>query len=249
MRKRLIPVLLLDADRRLVKTVRFGERTYVGDPFNVIRLFNEMEVDEICVFDIDASTSKSRADAGFLAELAAECFSPMAYGGGIDSLEMCEPLARNGVEKFVLGSNAKELPLVGRLAATFGSSSVVACVDYDAQGVCRVRNGHEVVGADIDSYCRELIAAGVGEVILQSIDRDGTRSGMDLATIKKVSARLAVPLIAVGGARDAADCALAIAAGASAAGSGSAFTFVGNLRAVLVNYPETTDVASAPASL
>jgi len=134
MRKRIIPVLLVDHHRRLVKTIGFGPRTYVGDPFNVIRLFNEKEVDEICVLDIDASAQGGRPDLGFLRELASECFMPMAYGGGITAAQQCEELNRAGIEKFVLGRSAANTALVQDLARTFGSQATVACVDSRMRG-------------------------------------------------------------------------------------------------------------------
>lgn len=227
-RPRFIPVLLLDRDRRLVKTVQFGERTYIGDPFNVIRLFNEKEVDEICLLDIDARRDGRAPDTGFVAELASECFMPLAYGGGLRDAAQCAPLARAGVEKFVLGKAAEDRALIAALAAIYGASSVVGCVDY--------RDGqHARALAD----ARAIVAAGAGEIILQSIDRDGVRGGMDLDAITAAATALSVPLIALGGAGEVAHLDAAIAAGASAAASGSSFAFIGRLRAVLITYPET----------
>ena len=115
-RPRLIPVLLLDRSRRLVKTEGFGRRTYIGDPFNIIRLFNEKEVDEICLLDIDASVDGRVPDSGFLAELASECFMPLCYGGGLGPGAPVEALARAGVEKFVLGRSAAQYDYVRTLA-------------------------------------------------------------------------------------------------------------------------------------
>ena len=123
MRKRLIPVLLVDSRRRLVKTVRFGERAYVGDPFNVVRLFNEKEVDEICVLDIDAGIQGREPDFDFIAELSSECFMPLSYGGGITRLEHCEQLNRLGVEKFVLGHAALDRGLVQSISRDIGAQA------------------------------------------------------------------------------------------------------------------------------
>lgn len=240
MRKRLIPVLTVDRDRRLVKTVRFGERTYVGDPFNVVRLFNDKEVDEICVLDLDATVDRRVPDFGFLRELASECFMPLAYGGGISALAHCEQLNRIGVEKFVLGDAALDTGLVHEVSRDLGSQALVACVDVAGAGSdarCVTRSAKHATGRTPLEHCLALQDAGVGEIILQSVDRDGSRQGYDLALIASISPRLDVPLVALGGAGKSRHLAEALHAGASAAASGSAFTFIGRLRAVLVTYP------------
>lgn len=236
-RPRYIPVLLLDRQRRLVKTVAFGERTYVGDPFNVIRLFNEKEVDELCILDIDAGRDGYEIDHGFVAELAGECFMPLAYGGGLRDVRQCAPLARNGVEKFVVGAGATDAALIDALASVYGSSSVVACVDH-RDGRAFVDGGQHDTGLSPLDLAQAAVAAGAGEVILQSIERDGARTGMDLAMIAKVADEIPVPLIALGGAGEVAHLAESIEAGAAAGASGSTFSFIGRLRAVLVTYPE-----------
>jgi imidazole glycerol-phosphate synthase subunit HisF len=246
MRKRLIPVLLVDERRRLVKTVRFGERTYVGDPFNVIRLFNEKEVDEICVLDIDATRHSRAPDFDFVGELARECFMPLSYGGGITELAHCERLNRLGVEKFVFGDSALDHELVKSACRDLGTQAVVACVDVVRAGStlrCVTRSATRDTGRDPLTFCRELAALGVGEIILQSVDRDGTRAGFDLDLIRAVAGDLTIPIVALGGARDVSDLARALRAGASAAASGSAFVFIGDLRAVLVTYPSLAEIA------
>jgi len=170
-RARLIPVLLLDRDRRLVKTVRFGERTYVGDPFNVVRLFNEKEVDEICVLDIDATVDGRVADVGFISELASECFMPLSYGGGIAPGAPVDRLARAGVEKFVVGSAATDAGFLTALASNFGSQAVVGCVDYrgGAEGMVYTRSGQRQVHDRPIDYARSLVEAGAGEIVFQAI--------------------------------------------------------------------------------
>ena len=240
MRKRLIPVLLLDSKRRLVKTVKFGQRTYVGDPFNVVRLFNEKEVDEICVLDIDAGAQGRAPDFGFVRELSSECFMPLAYGGGITELVHCEQLNRAGVEKFVLGHAALNAELVRLVSRDIGSQAVAACVDVAGQGKsarCVTQSASKDAGRKPLELCRELQDLGVGEIILQSVDMDGARSGYDLELIREVSRNLSVPVVALGGAGEAQHLAQGLHAGASAAASGSTFVFIGKLRAVLVSYP------------
>jgi len=241
MRKRLIPVLLLDNRRRLVKTVKFGVRTYVGDPFNVVRLFNEKEVDEICVLDIDASKQGRAPDFGFIRELSSECFMPLAYGGGITQLVHCEQLNRAGVEKFVLGHAAHNSELVRSVVRDIGSQAVAACVDVTGHGKsarCMTQLTRENATYKPIDLCRELQDLGIGEIVLQSVDLDGARSGYDLEVIREVSRGLSIPVIALGGAGEAKHLAQGLHAGASAAASGSAFVFIGKLRAVLVNYPD-----------
>lgn len=238
-RARFIPVLLLDRNRRLVKTVGFGQRTYVGDPFNVIRLFNEKEVDELCILDIDAGRDGRAIDTGFVAELAGECFMPLAYGGGLRSVADCAPLARNGVEKFVLGAGATDLVLIAAMARVFGSSSVIACIDY-RNDRAMIDSGRSDTGLSPVELASAAVAAGAGEVILQSIVHDGCRSGMDIAAIARMSAAVDVPVVALGGAGDTKHLQQAISAGAAASASGSAFCFIGRLRAVLITYPDAT---------
>lgn len=231
---RLIPVLLIDRDHRVVKTLGFGERTYIGDPFNVIRLFNDKQVDEICVLDIDATPDDRAPDFAFAAALAAECFMPLSYGGGIATCDHARRLVSDGIEKLVLCSHASDA-LVGAVAHEFGRQAVVGCLDYRMRGDARVIEGTH---ASLGDAAARLAAAGAGELILQSIDRDGARTGMDMDGIAAIAPGLPVPVIALGGAGEVAHLEAAIAAGADAAASGSAFSFIGRLRAVLVTYPD-----------
>ncbi|WP_375390896.1 HisA/HisF-related TIM barrel protein [uncultured Sphingomonas sp.] len=231
---RLIPVLLIDRDRRVVKTVGFGERTYIGDPFNIVRLFNEKQVDEICVLDIDATPDRREPDIGFAASLAAECFMPLSYGGGIATIDHARRLIAGGIEKLVLHTHVAE-GLIADVAHEFGAQAVVGCLDYRMIAGMRTVKGTD---EPLERAAVRLAAAGIGELILQSIDRDGARAGMDLDGIAAIAPRLSVPVIALGGAGDVAHLDDAIAAGADAAASGSAFSFIGRLRAVLVTYPD-----------
>lgn len=247
MRKRLIPVLLVDRNRRLVKTVRFGERTYIGDPFNVVRLFNEKEVDEICILDIDATTDGREPDFGFMGELASECFMPLAYGGGIRSIAHCERLNRIGIEKMVLGHSALDEELLRTVSRDLGTQALVACVDVAGSGAgarCVTRSGRHDAGSRPLDHCLKLQNLGAGEIILQSVDRDGMRSGFDLRLIADIAPHLNIPVVALGGAGELRHLAEGLRAGASAAASGSAFTFIGRLRAVLISYPNPADLRS-----
>ena len=252
MKRRLIPVLLLDSKRRLVKTVKFGERTYVGDPFNVIRLFNEKEVDEICVLDIDATSDGREPDFAFITELSNECFMPLSYGGGITQLGQCERLSRLGVEKLVLGQSALDAALVSAISRDLGAQAVSACVDVVGSGAtarCITRIGRTAPGPRPLDFCRELQEQGVGEIWLQSVDRDGMRLGYDLELIHSLASQLKVPLVALGGAGNTRHLAQGLRAGASAVASGSAFAFFGRLRAVLISYPGSEEMDWLDAEL
>jgi cyclase len=246
MRKRIIPVLLLDGARRLVKTVGFDGRTYIGDPFNVVRLFNEREVDELFLLAIDAGPQKKGPDFEFLAKFAGECFMPVAYGGGIATVEQCYSLNRLGFEKLVVTSRADDSILVSSIARDMGSQALVTSIDYFGSGA----DAKTKLGVHPLVIARQRAESGFGEIILQSIDRDGARSGYDLATIEQVAAGVDVPVIALGGAGSCDHFRPALEVGASAAASGSAFTFIGRRRAVLVTYPgqsQLDEIAGTPS--
>jgi cyclase len=233
-------VLLLDRNRRLVKTRNFQDRVYVGDPFNTIRLFNEKEVDEICVLDIDATVDKREPDPGFVRELASECFMPIAYGGGIAHAKQCELLLKAGVEKFVVGSAAADPGLLRAMSSVMGSQAVVACADFRGAGETAaivLHQGRSLQAIHPVEFARRAEDAGAGELILQSVDRDGTRNGYDTAMITDVSNAIGIPLVALGGAGESTHLRAGLQAGASAVASGSAFVFVGRLRTVLITYP------------
>ncbi len=239
---RVIPCLLLDRGR-LVKTVRFADPKYVGDPINAVRIFNDKEVDELFVLDIGATPQARGIDFTLLGELASECFMPLAYGGGITSVAEMERLFRLGIEKVVLNSAAVESPDLVREAATaFGSQSVVVAVDVkrDWLGRARVRycGGRKTAKLTFEQHLAAVQDAGAGELVINSIDRDGTRGGYDLEILRVAAAEVTVPVIALGGAgslahmREAAD-----RTGVSALAAGSLFVFHGPNRAVLIQYP------------
>jgi cyclase len=193
-----------------------------------------MEVDEICVLDIDASIDRRCIDFDFVAEISSECFMPLSVGGGVASLDQARRIIDSGVEKIVVRTHATT-EMVGAIAREYGNQAVIGCVDY-------VKSGSGYIellrGSTLTSEAQRLASAGAGELIVQSVDRDGKRQGMDVDVIADVSKAVAIPVIAMGGANDMADLHTAIDAGAAAAASGSAFSFFGRLRAVLVNYPD-----------
>ena len=242
---RVVPVLTLQ-DGLLVKTRGFKKPVYVGDPVNAVKIFNEKEVDELVLLDMDPPRKGSSPNLALIEEIATEAFMPLAYGGGIDSVDTARRVVGCGVEKVVVTSAWHSTPrLVPELAAVLGSQAVVAGVDYR-----RTRRATEVYVAGgrtrtrrtVEEVCESLVAQGAGEVLLQSIDRDGTMAGMDVELVRSLSAELPVPVIAVGGAGSAADLGEVLRAGASAVGASSMFVFHGKHRAVLITYPARATV-------
>lgn len=242
LKHRVIPSLLL-RNGGLVKTLKFKDPKYVGDPINAIRIFNEKEVDELMVLDITASKEHLEPNYVLIEEIAGECFMPLAYGGGVANVEQATRLFNLGVEKICVQTAAlRDLTLVSRLADRFGSQSVMVSVDVKSNWLGK---GQFYGSADGKArpepwleLTQRLVNAGAGEVLLNSVDRDGTLAGPDLELIQTASAAISVPLIAVGGVSSLADIKAAVEAGASAVAAGAFFVFHGPHRAVLITYPE-----------
>ena len=243
---RLIPVLLLTPEG-LVKTTRFRSPRYVGDPINAVRIFNEKEVDELVVLDIEATPEGRGPRFDAIEALARECFMPLCYGGGVRSLEDVRRLVGLGVEKVAINSAAVSDPnFLGAAAERFGSSTLVVSIDVKRRllGGPRVfsHGGRRAVGLGPVAYARHVAGLGAGEILLNSIDRDGTLTGYDLELIESVASAVQVPVIACGGAAGVSDVHRALDAGASAAAAGSLFVFHGKHRAVLINYPRPEEL-------
>lgn len=240
---RVIPVLLLRG-KGLYKTVKFKDPTYVGDPLNSVRIFNEKEVDELAFLDISAGPAGRGPDFDLLRDIAGEAFMPMAYGGGISSMEQVRRIFSLGFEKVILNTVAYSDPDVVREAvATFGAQSVVGCVDVRRTFLGKyelfTHSGTRKQRATLEEHLQALRAMGVGEVLVNAIDRDGTQSGYDIKLVKLVSSAVTCPVIACGGASGIEDFVTAVQeGGASAVAAGSLFVFVGPHRAVLINYPD-----------
>jgi cyclase len=241
LRPRIIPCLLVHKGG-LVKTVVFEKPKYVGDPLNAVRIFNEKEVDELMVLDIDATRDGREPDYGLIRNLAAECRMPLAYGGGVQTVEQFERLVSLGVEKVAVSAAAVHQPeLIERAAARVGRQSVVAVLDVRRTGraweVC-THNASRRTGIDPVSFAARLEGLGAGEIVLNSIDRDGLMKGYDLDLVRAVRAAVTRPLTVLGGAGSLADIAgLVREFGTIGAAAGSLFVFKGVYRAVLINYP------------
>jgi cyclase len=237
-----IPVLLL-SEGGLYKGKKFKDHRYVGDPLNAVRILNEKEVDELVFLDISASKNNSGPDFELLEDIASELFIPFAYGGAITSVEQAEKLFRLGVEKVILNSSAIAHPrLISDIASVSGSQSVVVSVDIKKNlfGKPSIYShcGQTKTDLELTQYLTVLERAGAGEVILNAIDREGTRAGFDLELIRTASKALSIPLVAQGGAGSVEDFLPAIQAGASAVAAGTMFVFHGPHDAVLITYPE-----------
>lgn len=246
MRARAIPALLL-ADGGLVKTVKFKNPAYIGDPINAVRLFNDMEVDELVVLDVNASREGRGPNLSLIGDFASEAFMPFGYGGGISTIEQMADLFALGVEKVMLNhAILNDRSLLSQAASRFGNQSVVACIDAKRDLFGRLRVYDHVrrrgTGIDVVEHVRELARAGAGEIVLYDVDRDGAMEGYNLALVRNACAVLDVPLVALGGAGSLDDMAAAVAAGASAAAAGSLFVYQSKSRGVLINYPSRADL-------
>lgn len=242
MRHRIIPTLLLN-NGGLYKTRKFKDPIYIGDPVNTLKIFNTKEVDEIVLLDIGLSRSKKQPNLDLLSNLASECFMPLSYGGGIDNIAVVKNILSIGIEKVIINSAAYRLPeFITSLSDKFGSSTIVGSIDVRTSifGGKRVYidGGTKKIPYSPVDWAIELERRGVGELLINSIDKDGMQSGYDSELIAQVSKSVSVPVIASGGAGSIKDIHDVVKlAGASAAAAGSIFVFQGKHRAVLIKYP------------
>lgn len=233
-------------NRRLVKTVRYANPRYIGDPINAVRIFNEKQVDELVLLDIGAQARGIAMD--HLAKIVPEAFMPLAYGGGIRTLDEIRSIFRLGVEKVVLGTSAaRDLDLLKEASRVFGSQSIVASLDLRRNWLGRkhayYRNARRLASRDPLTFARALEAAGAGEILLNDVDREGTMAGMDLALFRSVAEAVSVPVVASGGAGSLDDLLAAWRqGGVHAVAAGSLFVYKGRLRAVLINYPSEESI-------
>lgn len=238
---------MLLSDGGLYKTIQFAKPAYIGDPINAVKIFNEKEVDELLVLDIQASRKKKKPDFKKIEEIAGEAFMPMGYGGGVRSVEDIKLIIFGGFEKVVLGTAAfEDNDLIRKGATLAGAQSIVVSMDYKRNIFGKphvyVRGGQVKTGFDPVSYARKMEDLGAGELILHSIERDGMYAGYDTELIEQVAHAVHVPLVACGGASSLVDFAPAIQAGASAVAAGSLFVYRGKMRGILPNYPSQEEL-------
>lgn len=249
---RIIPCLLLKGEG-FCKTTRFRNPVYLGEPVNILKIFNEKEVSEIAILDIDATPEKKEPKFELLQDLASECFMPLAYGGGLTHIDQIKRLFRIGFEKAIINTAALENPELIRTAARiFGAQSIVVCIDVKK----KLLGGDEVVthggrrrtGIRPEEWAQRVAALGAGEIIINSVDRDGTMTGYDIDLIGRVTRAVRLPVVASGGARNVSDFGAAVkSAHASACAAGAMFVFQGRHRAVLINVPSASDIERALA--
>ena len=248
-RYRVIPVLMLHQGG-LYKSVNFKNHRYVGDPINAVRIFNDKEVDEMIIVDIDASRENRGPNMNLLSEIAGEAFMPMGYGGGLSNIEQVKQLLYEGYEKAIFNYAAiHDLSLIEETARLFGSSSTVVSIDVAKNWLGQYKvyeqNGKKAINASLTDYVKRVVDAGAGEIFISSIDKDGTFGGYDIPLIKQVSFSVKIPVIANGGAATVNDFKIAIEeGGASAVAAGSMFVFKMPHKAVLITYPDAESLSS-----
>jgi cyclase len=231
-----------------VKTVKFGDGKYVGDPINAVRIFNEKKVDELIVLDIDATQNGAEPDYEMIETLAAECRMPFCYGGGVKEAEQAKKIIGLGVEKVALSAAAVEEPnIVAEIARELGSQSVIVVLDVKKKRLGRgyevwTHNGEKNSGKCPVEFAKILEQHGVGEIVINSIANDGVMQGYDIGILKQIRDAVSVPITALGGAGSVADMQTLLKdLGVMGAAAGSLFVFKGSYKAVLINYPTETE--------
>ncbi|NUN07796.1 MAG: imidazole glycerol phosphate synthase subunit HisF [Ignavibacteriaceae bacterium] len=246
-RPRVIPVLLL-RNLGLVKSVKFKDHRYIGDPINAVKIFNDKKADELIFLDINASVENRLISLDFIHKVGDEANMPFGVGGGIKNIADIRKVLENGAEKVVLNTIACENPeFIKEASETFGSSTIVVCVDvkknYFGKYNVVYRNGKKKTNEDLIEFAQKMARNGAGEIIIQSVDLDGTYAGYDLELTKKVAESVTIPVVALGGAKDYNDFKLAAEKGlASAVAAGSIFVYHGPRRAVLISFPNRVEL-------
>ncbi len=251
MRPRIIPTLTVRGEG-LYRTTAFRKPSYVGDPLNALRIFNEKEVDELSVLDIGPPAKDFSERLLFFSDLAKEAFMPLSLGGHLTSLPQMEAVFRAGYEKVVINTAAVDTPdLVREASSVFGRQSVVVSIDVGRSWIggerVRTDRGKKVTNLDPVEWAKQCENLGAGELLVRSIPRDGYMEGLDLELIKRMSAAVSIPVVAVGGAGSFEHLREALQAGAHGVAAGSLFVYQGPRRAVLINYPESQEIESLAA--
>lgn len=245
-RPRVIPVLLM-SNRVLIKTIKFSNPTYIGDPINAVRIFNAMESDELILLDITATKEKRIPNPEIIRGIADEANMPFAIGGGICTFEDAHKMIQGGAEKVIFNTAFFTSPnVITKTVATFGSQSVIVSLDIKKNllGKKKVyfKNGSLSTGMTAVDAARKAQESGAGEIMIQSIEHDGAMHGYDLDLISEVSQTVSIPVIACSGAGNLRDFKKAIDNGASAAAAGSMFVYQSAGKGVLINYPEKKEL-------
>lgn len=248
-RPRIIPVLLYD-DRDLIKTINFKERTYLGDPVNAVKIFNRKGIDELSVLDIGATKNQREPDFELLKDIASEAFMPLSCGGGITNIDQVHELLAIGYEKVVINSELIKHPeLIRKSAEAFGSQSIVASIDakiVNGEYRCVINDGEELINKNPIDLAKEAEKLGAGEIIINSVDRDGMMQGYDIELVRSVVDTVKIPVTAIGGAGGIQDLKNVIEEGhAHAAAGGSMFVYYGRLKAVLITAPSEEELLNA----
>jgi len=230
-----------------VKTIKFQNPRYIGDPINTVKIYNEKEVDELVFLDIAATTENRKPPFNIISQIASECFMPFAYGGGIRSLEDIKTILSIGAEKVVINSYAVEKPsFIKEAGELFGSQSIIVSIDAKKHSndsyYISTHGGNKSTKINSIAWATKMEEMGAGEILLNSIDRDGTMEGYDLELTKKVSEAVSIPVIACGGAGKYEDIGEVVEAGASAVTAGSLFVYQGKNRSVLINFPTRKEI-------
>lgn len=240
--KRVIPFLML-RDELLFKSKQFSSFCYIGDPLVAVKIFNEKEAQEICIVDIDPQRTNKPINFKLLKEIAAECFMPLSYGGGIKTLEDIRKVLYAGYEKVVLNSILHENPIfLGEAVKEFGSSTIICGIDYKAENSkypIYFKNGTQKSDKNVITFSKDLEEQGAGELFINNITRDGSMDGMNLEILKNVCEEVNIPIIAAGGIGSLKDIKDGFSTGVNGIAVGSLFVYKGNLNAVLINYPDS----------
>jgi cyclase len=240
---RIIPVLLYK-NSGLVKSVKFKNYTYIGDPINAVRIFNECFADEIIILDIDASKNNTTIDLQLVKEVGEEANMPFSVGGGIDSIQKIYERLQNGAEKVIINSAALHEPgFVKKAADNFGSSTITVCIDIKRNllGKYQVYSHKENKSLSIDyiDYIKRIEDSGAGEIVIQSVDNDGVMKGYDAKLYGALSREVTIPIVALGGAGDIHDMEkLWNSSAVNSFSAGSMFVYFGKMKGVLINYPK-----------
>ena len=245
-RVRVIPVLTLQ-NEKLVKTVKFKNPIYIGDPINAVKIFNDKEVDEIVILDISATKEKRDPNYTRIEEIASEAFMPLAYGGGINTFNQIEKLFTLGIEKIIINSAIENnFELIKQTAKRFGSQSVIVAVDVKKPPLGKLaaykNSGSSKIKLKLLEYLLKIEDAGAGEIFLTSIEKDGSFNDYDFDLIKLISSNCNIPVVSCGGANSIQSLVDAIKSGASAVAAGSFFVYSSANKGVLISYPNQSEL-------